>query len=246
MTEKRVAIVTGGSRGIGEAIARQLAKDGLHVVAVARSADKLNAVVDAIKGEGGSAEAAVCDIADSKSLTAVIEKVAEAHGRIDVLVNNAGITKDGLFLRMEDSDFDDVITTNLKSAFVATRSAARSIMRSKSGRIINISSVAGVAGNVGQANYAASKAGLIGLSKSVAKELAGKGVTCNIVAPGFIETEMTAVLNDKIKEGAKALIPLRRFGTAAEIAGMVSFLASEQASYITGQVICVDGGMLMG
>ena len=245
MTEKRVAIVTGGSRGIGEAIVRHLAKAGLHVVIVARNADKLNGVVDAIKSADGSAEAMSCDVADAAGLATLIEKVADTHGRIDVLVNNAGITRDGLILRMDDEDFDTVIATNLKSAFVATRAAARYVMRSKAGRIINISSVAGVVGNAGQANYAASKAGLIGLSKSVAKELAGKGVTVNVVAPGFITTDMTDVLNDKIKETVKTMIPLRRFGAVDEIAAVVGFLASEGAAYITGQVICVDGGMVM-
>jgi len=245
MNEKPVAFVTGGSRGIGEAIVRRLAQDGFHVVAVARNGEKLNELVGAIRSAGRSAEAVVCDISNSKGLADAIEKIAEAHGRLDVLVNNAGITKDGLFLRMEDADFDSVINTNLKSAFVATRAAARSIMRSKSGRIINIGSVSGVCGNAGQANYAASKAGLIGLSKTVAKELAGKGVTCNVIAPGFITTDMTEVLNDKVKEGAKALIPLRRFGLPAEVAAAVSFLASEEAGYITGQVLCVDGGMVM-
>jgi 3-oxoacyl-[acyl-carrier protein] reductase len=245
MTEKRVAIVTGASRGIGEAIARELARSGAHVVCVARSLDKLNAVVDSIRSQDGSAEAVECDIVDGKKLAEAIDGVADRHGRIDILVNNAGITRDGLFLRMDDSDWDDVLNTNLKSAFIATRAAARYIMRSKAGRIVNIGSVSGVVGNAGQANYSASKAGLIGLTKAVAKELAGKGVTCNCVAPGFIATDMTDGLHDKIKEGAKQLIPLRRFGTAAEIAATVGFLASEGAAYLTGQVICVDGGMAM-
>jgi 3-oxoacyl-[acyl-carrier protein] reductase len=245
MTEKRVAIVTGGSRGIGAAIVQQLATDGLHVVAVARNMDKLKAVTDEITAAGGSAEPVVCDIGNSAELARIIDELGDKHGRLDVLVNNAGITKDGLLLRMSDEDFDSVIDTNLKSTFVAIRSAARMMMRSKTGRIINISSVSGVAGNAGQANYAASKAGIIGLSKSVAKELSGKAITCNVVAPGFITTDMTDVLNDKIKETVKAFIPLKRFGEPKEIAAVVGFLACPAAGYITGQVICVDGGMVM-
>ncbi|HZL36119.1 MAG TPA: 3-oxoacyl-[acyl-carrier-protein] reductase [Tepidisphaeraceae bacterium] len=245
MTEKRVAIVTGGSRGIGAAIVHRLAKDGLHVVAVARNAEKLQEACNQAIGEGGTAEPIVCDISDAKAWAGAIEQIAEKHGRVDVLVNNAGITRDDLILRMEDAAFDDVINTNLKSAFVAIRSAARSIMRSKSGRIINISSISGVAGNAGQANYAASKAGLIGLSKSVARELARKGVTCNVVAPGFVTTDMTQALSDELKETVKSNIPLRRFGEAREIAAAVSFLAGPDAAYITGQVLCVDGGMVM-
>jgi len=245
MTDKRVAIVTGASRGIGAAIARRLAKDGLHVVAVARNLDKLKEVCDEITAREGSAEPWVCDVSDAKAVAAAVEQIADKLGRIDVLVNNAGITKDGLLLRMSDEDFDAVIDTNLKSAFVAIRTAARSMMRSKSGRIINISSVAGVMGNAGQANYAASKAGLIGLSKTVAREFSGKGITCNVIAPGFITTDMTDVLNDKIKEGVKAMIPLKRFGEADEIAAAVAFFASPEAGYVTGQTLCVDGGMVM-
>ncbi len=242
---KRVAYVTGGSRGIGEAIVQSLAAADVHVVAVARNKDKLDALVAALAAAGKSAEAAVVDIADSAQLTASIEQTIEKHGRIDILVNNAGITRDGLFMRMDDKDFDDVLATNLRSAFVACRAAARSMIRAKWGRIINISSVSGIIGNAGQVNYAASKAGLIGLTKSIARELAGKQVTANCVAPGFTTTDMTDVLPPQIKENVVGLIPLRRFGSPADVAAAVAFLAGESAGYITGQVLAVDGGMSM-
>jgi 3-oxoacyl-[acyl-carrier protein] reductase len=190
-------------------------------------------------------EAVSVDIADGAALTASIEATIEKHGRLDILVNNAGITRDGLFMRMDDADFDDVINTNLKSAFVACRAAARTMIRAKWGRIINISSVSGLIGNAGQVNYAASKAGVIGMTKSIARELAGKQVTANCVAPGFITTDMTDVLPQPIKDKVVELIPLRRFGKVEDIAATVAFLASEKASYITGQVVAVDGGMTM-
>jgi 3-oxoacyl-[acyl-carrier protein] reductase len=245
MTEKRVAIVTGASRGIGEAIAHRLAADGCHVVAVARGADKLAGVVNAISAAGGSAEAIQCDVADPSAVGRMVEDVAEKHGRIDILVNNAGINRDTLLLRMDDQQFDEVINTNLKSVFVATRGAARYLMRAKAGRIINIGSVSGVIGNKGQANYAASKAALSGFTKTVARELAGKGVTANVVAPGFITTDMTGALPERVHEEVRKLIPLGRFGDPREIASVVAFLAGESSGYLTGQVICVDGGMAM-
>jgi 3-oxoacyl-[acyl-carrier protein] reductase len=244
--EKRVAYVTGGSRGIGEAIVHALAGNGFHVVAVARNKEKLDAVVAAVAAKGGSAEALVVDIADSGAFAASIEQTAEKHGRLDVLVNNAGITRDGLFMRMEDKDWDDVIDTNLKSAFVACRAAARPMIRAKWGRIINITSVSGILGNKGQANYSASKAGLIGLTKSIARELAGKQVTANCVAPGFITTDMSEAVMQPVKDYViEHAIPLKRFGAPTDIAAMVAFLASDAAGYVTGQCIAVDGGMSM-
>ena len=243
--DKRVAIVTGASRGIGRAIAARLAKDGLFVFCVARSPDKLAEVVADIESAGGSAKALHCDVADPAAVQSMIDDAAEAHGRLDVLVNNAGITRDTLLLRMDDAMFDEVINVNLKSVFVATRAAARYLMRSKAGRIVNIGSVSGVVGNKGQANYAASKAALSGFTKTVAKELAGKGVTANVVAPGFVTTDMTGALPEKITDEVKKLIPLGRFGEPDDIASLVAFLAGERSGYLTGQVICVDGGMAM-
>lgn len=241
---QRVAIVTGASRGIGSAIAKRLAADGNHVVLVSRSADALEKVRQEIASQNGSAEVHPCDIADSQQFTAIIEQVAADHGRLDILVNNAGITRDGLMLRMSDDDFDQVINVNLRSAFIACKAAARPMMRGKFGRVINIGSVIGIMGNAGQANYAAAKAGLTGLTKSFAKEFGSKGITANVIAPGFVETDMIQHLPADMLEQAKKNLPVRRFGKPEEIAHAVSFLASDLAGYITGQVLVVDGGMM--
>ena len=194
---------------------------------------------------GGKADVRACDVAQTEALAQMIEEVAGTLGRLDILVNNAGMTRDGLILRMSDADFDDVITTNLKSTFVACRAAARPMMRGRYGRIVNIGSVTGLNGNSGQTNYAAAKAGVVGLTKSIAKELGSKGITANVVAPGFVETEMTAPLPQALKDEVIRNIAVRRFGTPAEIADAVAFLASEQAAYITGQVLVIDGGLAM-
>ncbi|MBI1368733.1 MAG: 3-oxoacyl-[acyl-carrier-protein] reductase [Planctomycetes bacterium] len=244
-TQKRIAVVTGASRGIGEAIALALAKQGRHVVLVARDASKLEAVKSAIEAAGGTASVKPCDFSDGAAVGKLIEEVADEFGRLDILVNNAGITRDNLILRMSEEEFDAVMTVNLRSVFIACKTALRPMMRGKWGRIINISSVAGLVGNAGQANYAATKAGVIGLTKSIGKELAAKNITANIVAPGFIETDMTGGLPDAVKEGAKGVTPLKRFGKAEEIAAAVAYFASEEASYTTGQVLAVDGGMTM-
>jgi 3-oxoacyl-[acyl-carrier protein] reductase len=243
--ERRVAIVTGASRGIGRAIAERLARDGRHVVALARSADALAELESLIVAAGGSAERLACDVGDSEALRGAIEGVAERHGRLDILVNNAGITRDGLILRMSDEDFDAVLTVNLRAVFVACRAAARPMMRQKFGRIVNVGSVSGITGNAGQANYAAAKAGVIGLTKSIAKELGPKGITANVVAPGFIETDMTASLAGVIKDQILPQIPARRIGQAEDIAAAVGYAASDDAGYLTGHVLVVDGGLSM-
>jgi 3-oxoacyl-[acyl-carrier protein] reductase len=244
-TQKRVAVVTGASRGIGRAIALRLAKDGRHVVLVARTESALHDLKHSIDSAGGSASVAAADISDPKVFAAAIEQIADQHGRLDILVNNAGITKDGLALRMSDEDWNSVVATNLTSAFVAIRAAARAMMKGRFGRIVNISSTSGVVGNAGQANYAAAKAGLIGLSKSIARELGSKNITANVIAPGYIETDMTRNLPQQVKDQVLAMIAVRRFGTGDDIAAAVAYVTSDEAGFLTGQTIIVDGGMTM-
>ena len=244
--ENKTAIVTGGSRGIGRAICVALAEAGANVVTCyAHGAAGAEETVKLCEAYGVKASAIRADVAKNEDVQALVTKVKEEYGSIDILVNNAGITKDGLLMKMSEDDFDAVVDTNLKGAFHCIRFVSRAMIRQRSGRIINISSVSGVLGNAGQANYAASKAGVIGLTKSAARELAGRKITVNAVAPGFIRTEMTAVLSEKVKEKAVLQIPMERFGEAEDVAQAVAFLASEQAGYITGQVLCVDGGMAM-
>lgn len=243
--DRRVALVTGASRGIGRGIAMRLARDGRRVVLASRSQGPLDEVKSAIESMGGSAGVLVVDVGDPEALQRAVEKVAEVEGRLDILVNNAGITRDGLALRMSDADFDQVIDVNLKSAFVACRAAARAMMKGRFGRIVNIGSTSGVVGNAGQANYAAAKAGLIGLTKSLARELGGKGVTANVVAPGFVETDMTSALPDEVRQRVQEAMAVKRLGTPEDIAAAVAYVSSDDAGYLTGQVICVDGGLTM-
>ena len=246
LLEGKTALITGASRGIGKAVALAFAKEGANIAFTDLRYDEIAQATEKEIAECGvKAKMYASNAADFAQTVATVDEIVKEFGRIDVLVNNAGITRDGLLMKMSEEDFDSVISTNLKGAFHTIRFASRQMIRQKSGRIINISSVVGVAGNAGQANYAAAKAGLIGLTKTTAKELASRGITVNAIAPGFISTDMTAGLSDKVKEAAAAQIPLGMFGRPEDVAAAAVFLASEDAGYITGQVLHVDGGMVM-
>lgn len=246
MLTDKIAVVTGGSRGIGREIALTLAAKGATVIVNYNgSAAKAEEVVGEIQAAGGKGEAVQCNVSDYEKAAGLMEYVVEKYGRVDILVNNAGITRDSLLMKMSEEDFDAVIATNLKGAFNCTRHVARQMIKQRAGRIISISSVSGVLGNAGQANYSASKAGIIGLTKTAAREMAARGITVNAIAPGFIRTDMTDVLSDGVKDSIMEKIPMKHFGDPEDIAQTALFLASEHAKYITGQVICVDGGMVM-
>lgn len=246
MLSGKIALVTGAGRGIGREIALAYAQAGATVIVNYNgSREKAGEVADRICENGGRAESYGCNVADYNAVKEMMEHIVAAYGRLDILVNNAGITRDGLLMKMSQEDFDAVIDINLKGAFNCIKHVSRQMLRQKSGRIINLSSVVGLSGNAGQANYAASKAGIVGLTKSVAKELGSRGITVNAIAPGYIDTEMTQVLSDEIKEKVLEQIPLRRMGTTKDIAEMAVFLGSDRGSYITGQIIAIDGGMNM-
>ena len=239
----QVAIVTGAARGLGRLVAETFAACGAKVACIDVNADVLAATVEAIRAGGGEAEPYACDVTDSQRVDEVVDEVVKKFGRLDILVNNAGITRDGMLVRMKDDQWDSVLAINLRGTFLFTRAVAKPMMKGRRGRIINMASVSGLMGNAGQANYSASKAGVIGLTRTVAMELAGRDITVNAVAPGFIATDMTAKLGAEIIEGVKQRIPLKRLGQPIDIADAVLFLASDAASYITGQVLTVDGGL---
>lgn len=246
MLENRIALVTGAGRGIGRAIALKLASEGAMVIVNYNGSEsRARKVVTQIQEQGGKAAAIQCNVADFSSCGQMMETIIKDYGRLDILVNNAGITKDNLLMKMSEEEFDQVIDINLKGAFNCMKHVSRQMVKQRQGRIINISSVSGVSGNAGQVNYSASKAGIIGMTKTAAREMAARGITVNAIAPGFIQTEMTDILSDKIKESILEKIPMRQFGQPEDIGEMVLFLASDKARYITGQVICVDGGMVM-
>lgn len=244
MLNGKIALVTGASRGIGAQIAKTLAAQGAMVIINYNGSEaRAQAVADEIAAQGGKAAIYQCNVSDFDACGEMMKELVKEYGRVDILVNNAGITKDNLIMKMKEEDFDAVLNINLKGTFNTIKHLSRQMLKQRSGKIINISSVSGILGNAGQANYAASKAGVIGLTKTMARELASRGITCNAVAPGFVDTEMTEVLSDGVKEAACAQIPLGRFGKPEDIANMVAFLAGECGDYITGQVISVDGGM---
>jgi 3-oxoacyl-[acyl-carrier protein] reductase len=241
----QIAVVTGAGRGIGRAIALKFAAEGADVVCVSRTAENSEKVAGEVRATGRRAWAMAVDVANEGAVNAAAEKILTDCGRVDILVNNAGVTRDGLLMRMDEADWDTVLDTNLKGAFLFTKALTRAFLKQRSGRILNIASISGLVGNPGQCNYAASKAGLIGFTKSVAREFASRGITANALAPGFIDTDMTAGLNENLKQQVLQKIPLNRFGTVEDIAEAALFLASPEAKYITGQVLTVDGGMVM-
>ena len=242
----RVAIVTGGGRGIGREIALRLGNEGADVAISYRANDATaQAVTEEVRATGVRCEAFKGDVASPEDVGALFKGVNEAFGRVDILVNNAGVTRDNLMMRMKEDEFDEVLRTNLKGTYLCTRAALRPMVRARWGRIVNVSSVVGLVGNAGQANYAASKAGIIGFTKSVAREVAQRGITANVVAPGYVETELTGNLSDEIKEGIRGQVPAGRFGESGEVAEVVAFLVGEGAGYVTGQTVAVDGGMTM-
>ncbi len=244
--EGRVAIVTGGGRGIGHAVAVRLAEEGANVAITYRSNDETaERSAGEVRAVGVRCEIFKGDVASAEDVEALVRGVNDVFGRIDILVNNAGLTRDNLMMRMKEEEFDDVIGTNLKGTYLCTRAVLRPMIRARWGRIVNVSSVVGLVGNAGQANYAASKAGIIGFTKSVAREVAQRGITANAVAPGYVETELTGSLPEKVKEGIRGQVPAGRFGEAGEVAEVIAFLAGEGAGYVTGQTVAVDGGMTM-
>ena len=246
MMKGKIALITGAGKGIGAAIARKMSEQGATVIInYSHSKEAATNVMEEILASGGQAEIYPCDVSDDEAVKTMIADIVKKHGRLDILVNNAGVTKDGLLMRMKPEDFDHVININLKGTFHCIQNATRIMMKQRYGRMINISSVVGLYGNAGQANYAASKAGIIGLTKAAAKELGSRGITVNAIAPGFIQTEMTDILNEDLKNNMINAITLGRFGQPEDIANAAVFLASDQAAYITGQILCVDGGICM-